>query len=313
MLGNIIQSEQFHNSLGIGKLMREIRNAQNLTIKQVSTATGIAEETIRRIELDKFEPKVSTLETLSNYYRLDIIELISRNRSFDSMFSDAFISKVNQMVNARDFNQLRSFADLEIKTLTADKNHNQVALTTFLYSLKYIKYDPQNGQNDTISVLESILLKITPDYLKNSGTNFPLPIEVSCILLLSIMYRQNRNFNQAIELLTVTIERILNMPLINVRFSDYLASAYLNLAYTYHSMEAHDKVVETVDKCLNHLKVNYNKIVLSHLLFRKGLALYFLDDPLHHAILSTALSLMSAEEQEQLKKVMKTKYHLELP
>jgi len=303
-------SNTYEGNLGIGKLLRDIRKSKKLTILQVANETGIAEETIRRIELDKFEPKLSTLETLSNYYRIDLIELVSRKRTTDSMFSDEFISKINKMINDSNYVQLRDFAEESLKLLSSKKNHNQVALSSFLYSLKYIKYDPKNGQNEIIAILENVLLSISPDFMVSTGSNHPLPLEVSVIMLLSIMYRQNQSFEKAIELLNTTVKRILCMPLINTRFSDYLASAYLNLAYTYHSMQQHHLVIETVDRCFENEKVNYNRIVISHLLFRKGLALYFTDNPHFYSVIDTSLSLMKESDRKQILHVMDMKYNL---
>ena len=303
-------SNTYEGNLGIGKLLRDIRKSKKLTILQVANETGIAEETIRRIELDKFEPKLSTLETLSNYYRIDLIELVSRKRTTDSMFSDEFISKINKMINDSNYVQLRDFAEESLKLLSSKKNHNQVAMSSFLYSLKYIKYDPKNGQNEIIAILENVLLSISPDFMVSTGSNHPLPLEVSVIMLLSIMYRQNQSFEKAIELLNTTVKRILCMPLINNRFSDYLASAYLNLAYTYHSMQQHTLVIETVDRCFENEKVNYNRIVISHLLFRKGLALYFSDNPHFYSVIDTSLSLMKESDRKQILQVMDMKYNL---
>ena len=99
MLGRNDSSSNAVFSSNFGKLLREIRNQKGVTLAHVSNSTGIAEETIRRIELDKFEPKLSTLEILSNYYRLDLIELISKRRNNNSMFSDTFISKMFLLIN----------------------------------------------------------------------------------------------------------------------------------------------------------------------------------------------------------------------
>jgi|GEM_PF-1982639 len=310
MLENNKEKLPLNSVLGIGKLLRDMRHLKGLTLAQVAKDTGIAEETVRRIECDQFEPKISTLETLSNFYRIDLIELISKRRPSDSLFSDAFISKVNRMINQQDFEGLRRFADEFLKTHKTSKHHQHVALSNFLYALKYIKFNPKNGQDDTIMVLESLLLDISPDYLSSAEGNYPLPLEVSCILVLSVVYRQNQNYDKAIALLTTTIQRILGMPYLNMRFSDYLTAAYFNLAYTYHSMNAHQKVIEVVDKCFTEERVVFNKKNMSYLLFRKGLAMFILNEPSSQALIATSLSLMTEDEQVSIKKIMQEQYGL---
>lgn len=317
MLGNQIENKQIESkhekkTLGIGRMLRELRMSLNLTLEQVAQKVGISEETVRRIELDQFEPKISTLEILSDFYRIDLIELISRKRGVHSVFSETFISQVNDFINKGEYVQLRLFADDVLRDLLSTKNPSKNALSTFLYSIKYLKYDPINGQNDTIAIVESILLEISPTYLNEEGFQYPLPIEVSCILLLSIMYRQNESYDKALQILKVTIKRIESMPLINDRYADYLASAYLNLAYTYHSLEAHDLVISTVDECFNHHQISFTKTVMSHLLFRKGLALYLIGEPLSISLIKTSLSLMDTKLSKHMTQVLMNKYTIDV-
>lgn len=298
--------------LGIGSILRDLRKSLGYTLQQVSEETGIADETIRRIEVSKFEPKLSTLEILSDYYRLDLIELIARKRVHDSIFSEDLISKVNDVLNQHDLAEVRRFAESILKDSEfVDTNHNS-NIAKFLYSLKYIKYDPINGQNDTISILEDVLLNISPDYLNEKKLSFSFPFEMSIILLLSTIYRQNNDYEKAISLLQVSILRIKKMPLINDRFSDYLASSYLNLAYTYHSMGENENVIKIVNDCFNNDKVNYTKTAIAYLLFRKGLALFLLKDSIGEAILITSMSLMDIKTKEHLQKHLSVQYNLNL-
>ncbi len=312
MLGGNIRMKQENTKLGIGIKLRNIRQQMNLSISKVANLTGIAEETIRRIELDKFEPKISTLEILSDFYRIDIIELFTRTRKNTSMFSVDFISRVNELVNLGELEQLHEFADCTLQNLKDSQFPNKNIFLKFLYALKHIKYDPTNGQNDTIAYIEDILVQVSPTYLNESEINYPFPIEVSFILLLAIMYRQNSEFDKAIAILKTLIIRIHNMPIINDRFSDYLASAYLNLAYTYHSLGNNELVISTVDECLDNIKVSYTKISLSHLLFRKGLALHFIKDTLSYSLLITSLSMMDITNQDHMKSVLKNKYDIDI-
>ncbi len=293
----------------IGALLREIRNKQNLTLKEVSIATGIADETIRRIETDKFEPKLSTLEILSDYYKVDLIELIARRRMNDSIFSEELILKVNNFINHQDFNGLRNFADSIINKLPIDKQEQSKNLRLFLYTLKYIKYNPENGQEDTISLLEDLVLKLTPHNLKQP--NYPYPLETSAILLLSVLYRQNGDYAKSIKLLHSIIERILKLPYINERFTNYLASAYINLAYTYHSKSKHQKVIDTVNECLSNEKINFTKTAFSHLLFRKGLSMLILEIDNANAIIITSLSLMDDKTRDLIENHLLTKYNFD--
>ncbi len=312
MLGKDISINKTNSHLGIGNTLRNVRKSLNYSLSQVSELTGIAEETIRRAELDQFEPKISTLELLSDFYRLDLIELIARKRSDNSIFSDGLISKINDIINKSDLNLLKQYAEDLLLDFDVVSSNTKTAYTTFLNALKYIKYEPINGQKDTISNLESILLEISPNILNKTKLTYPFPLEMNLIILLAITYRQNNDYNKSIELLQTSIHRVQNMPLINSRFSDYLASCYLNLANTYHSMGDNEAVVSTVDQCLNNDKVNYTRIALSHLIFRKGLALYLMNEPNGKSLLYTSLSLMDSNVQIQMNTVLRENYDLDL-
>lgn len=283
------------HSLGIGETLRELRTRYNLTLDQVSEDTKIASETIRRIELNKFEPKISTLEILSDYYRVDLIELIARKRKNISVFSEELITSINYYLNNQDFDGLKAFVESLLKSSELDIVTSNLNLKSFLYALKYIKYDPSNGQNDIIGLLEDILVNLSPTSKKINQSIYPFPLEVSISLLLTVVYRQNGNYQKSIDLLRVIINRIQNLPLINDRFSDYLASAYYNLAYTYHSSTEHQKVIDTINESFDNPKVNYTKTAISYLLFRKGVALLLLGDADYEAFIVTSLSLMDTE------------------
>ncbi|MDW7662785.1 MAG: helix-turn-helix domain-containing protein [Bacillota bacterium] len=288
------------HALGIGTILRDIRNNYELTLDEVSSATGIASETIRRIEVNKYEPKLSTLETLSDYYRVDLIELIARKRRNNSIFSEELVMTINEYLNNHDFDGIKAFANSMINISEIDNLSSDLNLKSLLYTLKYIKYDPNNGQNDTIAVLEDILLKLSQTHPTMNQNSYPFPIETSIRLLLSVVYRQNGNYNKAIDLLNNLIDKIQKMPLINDRFSDYLASSYINLAYVHHSNNNHKMVIETVNKSFSNAKVNYTPIALSHLLYRKGLSMLILEEIGYESFINVSYSLMDIETKKMI-------------
>ncbi len=308
MLGDKKTKKQLNGKLNIGELLRDIRKQKNLTLHEVANKTGFSEETIRRLELDQFEPKLSTLEMLSDFYKVDLIELIARKRNFISLFSEEHISAFNKLINTFDVDALKLYADSSIQELNKSPGTGSATLIQFMYALKNLKMNPQNTLADTIANLESILLSLSPKYYSEDSQDYPIAIEVSCMLYLSYVYRQSGAFEKAIALLSATIKRIKGLPTINDRFTDFLAAAYLNLAYVYHSGSQHQKVIETVDACLSDTKTSYTKISIAQLLFRKGVALIELDHPQASSYLNVALSLMSNSEQARLKNHLEVLY-----
>lgn len=323
MLGDKRTKKQLDGKLGIGELLRDIRKQKNLTLSEVSEKTGFSEETIRRLELDQFEPKLSTLEMLSDFYRLDLVELIARKRSYNSLFSEELISEVNKLINNFNGDEIRTYAEQKIMELNKLSQVNQIKakdaktsspalLAQFLDALKNIKLDYHGNHAANIVTLENILLSISPKFNTPEAMDFPIAIEISITIYLSFLYRQAREYIKAAKLLEGTIERIKQLPFINDRFSDYLAAAYLNLAYAYHSLGDHEKVIHAIDTCLSDNKVSFTRIAMSQLLFRKGIALHETSSPDGQSYLKTSLSLMNPQEMARLKKLLQDQYRIEV-
>lgn len=312
MLGHKKIRKQLNGRLGIGELLREIRHQKGFTLNDVAVKTGFSEETIRRLELDKFEPKLSTLELLSDFYRIDLIELIARKRAYNSLFSEELISEIHNLINTFDVAQLISYADERIATLQNSKDKGSEVLIKLLYALKNLKMNPKGSSTATIANLEQVLVSISSHYYTEKSPDFPIAIEVSCILYLAYVYRQAGDFDKAISLLEATHARIKQLPIINDRFSDYLAATAINLANVYYSLNKPQKVIETVDACLDDTATSYTRIAISQLLYRKGLALYEIGLPQGKAHLITALSLMRDAEAARLRDYLRNNYKLDL-
>ncbi len=61
-----------------GKEIREIRKSYNFTQSEVSKATGIPQNTISWIELDKGIPNLQQCVLLADFYGISLDELIGR-------------------------------------------------------------------------------------------------------------------------------------------------------------------------------------------------------------------------------------------
>ncbi len=63
-----------------GDEIKNIRKAQGATQSQVSKATGIPQNTISWIELDKGIPNIQQCVQLADYYGVSLDELIGRDK-----------------------------------------------------------------------------------------------------------------------------------------------------------------------------------------------------------------------------------------
>jgi len=306
MLGGGIAMNTYNPE--IGALLKSIRNHHNYTLVQVSKYTGIAEETLRRIENGKFEPKLSTLNLLSDFFRIDLVELYSRKRSINSFFSEELIKAFNYYLKEVDYDGLKAYA-LDQTSKIKNKNiKHKSELINFLYSISQIKYKPKGSQVDTIANVESLLTSLNSSYLSDMDIKFPYPIEVSCIIYLSILYRQVNANDKAINLLKNTIRRINLMPYQNDRYINYLSTLYLNLSYSYHYLDMNQQVIDTINEVFHNQTISFTGYEMFNFLFRKGIAMFRLKDSNYQSVLVTAILTLPVNEQEAIKTLLNREY-----
>lgn len=64
----------------IGKKLRKLREEKNITRKELAEKTYISEETIRRIEKEENDPRISTLYSLCENLDVDLQLLFNENK-----------------------------------------------------------------------------------------------------------------------------------------------------------------------------------------------------------------------------------------
>ncbi len=60
-----------------GSILRKIRESKNISRKKISEDIYVTEETIRRIEKGKNDPRISTLLPICIYLDIDIKDLLN--------------------------------------------------------------------------------------------------------------------------------------------------------------------------------------------------------------------------------------------
>ena len=65
--------------LQIGKKLKELRNSENLTQKELADALNIKRVNYTRYETDKVRPDYETLIAIANYFNVSLDELFDRD------------------------------------------------------------------------------------------------------------------------------------------------------------------------------------------------------------------------------------------
>lgn len=71
----------------VGEQIQNLRKQQNLTQRELGKRCGIAEPTIRRYELGKLKPKISTVAKIAEALGVEILELISGDSNYPITFT----------------------------------------------------------------------------------------------------------------------------------------------------------------------------------------------------------------------------------
>lgn len=75
-----VENEKY---MGTGEKIRSIRKCQGLTQKELGIRSGIAEPTIRRYELGKLNPKLSTIKKIAKALNVEVESLIDLKEERD--------------------------------------------------------------------------------------------------------------------------------------------------------------------------------------------------------------------------------------
>lgn len=115
----------------VGERIQRVRKQQNLTQKELGKRCGIAEPTIRRYELGKLKPKITTVSRIAEALGVEILELTSGDPNYPITFkipTEELDRKLEQRDQAwRDY-IARRFKEAHIWKESKDRDRLNAAL-----------------------------------------------------------------------------------------------------------------------------------------------------------------------------------------
>lgn len=298
-----------------GNLLRQYRLKNGFTQKEVFILSGVTTEALRLLENGHSEPKISTLEILSNIYRVDLLHLIRYCREDYSFYSEDYICKINEALNKKDSKKFTATIhqmahDLKATYTTGKTTRLNVKYLHFLDGLKKMRFNTFSDAENMICNLDSILLYFARNKSQILSGSCLYYIEFTIGICLAILYRQENCFGKSLEIL----ER-LNLVLEDkenktTREHDYMITVKINTCYLYHRMDQHDKVIRLVDNVLRNSRNLLTSTHLSELLIRKAIAMYRLDIKGYKCILETVYSYETPERSRYYKDKIESTYFI---
>ncbi|MCK8059015.1 MULTISPECIES: helix-turn-helix domain-containing protein [unclassified Fusibacter] len=296
-----------------GDQIRQIRKNCGVSQEKVSEITGVAIETLRRLEKGIAEPKLSTLEKLSEVYKYDLIFLLTKHRSKFSFFSNEIAGMITNELDSLNYVELKAKIEEVIQHII-DSNgpkHNSKYYIDYLEGFKSLELNTTKNIDKNIINTEAILMLLSKDR-KNIATDpYLFSLEVSASIYLVIQYRRSKRNIEAINLIECLIDKIRSYPALSDEHIRNLATLYLNLSYSYHHLDEHEKVKAIVDGAIGDPVLSFRSTTYNNLMLRKAIAMFHLDDPDYYHILTGVLLNETEVRKNQIGKTLLDLYGID--
>jgi transcriptional regulator with XRE-family HTH domain len=297
-----------------GKQALIVRENCGFTREEVKSITGISVETLRRLERGIPEPKLSTLENLSNLYRFDLLALFAETRHPFSLFSESMVKLVNEKLNTLDYEGLIELIDHafeEIALSDSEEVDNNTYYKHFLEALRGIRIKEVRDGKTIIVNVENILLALSGKNSKLLHTPYLYPFEVTVAIYLATLYRRNKECERSIEFCQHVLEKINQYPVLGDRVVDQIGALYQAIAYAFHIMDQHEKVIETIDLALFDRRLAFTNTLYVDMIMRKAVAYYYLNRRESYDLFTVAILNSTGERRKVLLKSIVEQYGID--
>lgn len=292
-----------------GETVRQIRKTCGYSQKEVSYQTHISIETLRRLENGIGEPKIDTLVRLSDCYKFDLLLLLEKSRSTTSFFSEEFVNMVSTELQLLNFDKLKDNISEAINSLISQlkDSENQENCEFYIEFLKACNAIDMTKTKDLelqIINIENLLILFSRKRKNMITDPFLYTLEEVVAIFLAIQYRRANLNTKAIALINSILSKYDQYPTLSTRQIRNLGLLYLNLSYSYHHLDEHDRVVQTVNEALVDKRLFFTNITYNNLMLRKATALFNLKNDDYYHILTTVFMNEDETRKQQLCNIM---------
>lgn len=295
------------NYVNFGTYIKNLRHLYGKTRKEVSQSTGLSLETIRRAEEGIPEVKNSTLEILSNYYKVNLIKILSHYYDESSFHSVDIVKTFSPLYHCIQENELTS-ALLNIRgTFKQLENDSNASIRQIIDVLGKLQLAEAKDSKISIIVLEDLLLMLSQNHETFLDAPKIYELEYLVASILATFYRRDGQTDKAITLCIKAIDKLKDDTVNDYSNNRFLGAFYFNLCYAYHKQDRHLDIVHTANEVLTLPDLLLSKATLSAIYYRLALAEHSLNQPQWRQTLTTALVLASPTTKVYLLDQLKRK------
>lgn len=296
----------------LGQKLKEYRLISGFTQKEVTELSKVSKDTLRRIENGHVIPRYDTIIILSKIYRFDLMKLFNQYALDEPLLK--YYELIDNSILCNDVDLLKSYYE-EISDIInhPDTKSNLVILTEAKQMLKLFE--------STIVLLESLaedkksISRLAKEGISLRHKDFHISnyqhfkynfIEIRLLLVYAFS-----TDDDALETKTEILLHLLNQFNLTTRNCEeikLILKIYYNLTYNYYRLEDDKNSLTYAMKGLEFGKEKYSTFLNSHLLGRKGLAMFYLDMPDYKKVLRQSLWVLEIEENNDLRDLFDKTY-----
>lgn len=306
-----------YNLEDFGKELKKIRTSLGFSQADVQKIVGVSIDTIRKIERGWVVPRYDTLELLSVAYKQDLLELLKSSRS--NKFLMEFHDDLDYIITVYDRDAAAALKERLLDNFSSEFQMsiiNPQELQQFISFVDaigaYYSDFSSDRENTKAALIEALRLTI-PDFQLMKYRQYTYGyIEFRILLFISLFIAKEGQYKLSNRILYYILNYISESHY-TTKYIDFLSiNIYFNLAYNYHMLDEHSKVIETADEgiafCIEHRTCH----ALFSLYYRKGIAQFNLRDKEYRESITMAFYILKAMGMhkllEQYQKITEEKY-----
>lgn len=280
--------------------IKEIRKELSLTQLEVQESTGIHTDTIRRFEKGETIPNYDTIEKLSLFYGLDLLNVLNKCK-IDITLQDIYDDIDEIIINNQDnitqelHNKIEAFyLNSKISNLVRPVLLDQCRY--FFKLLEIFKSNKYNAIHLTILFKECLAMTCSK---KKSNTLSHLELRIK--LIIALLKVEQKRYEESNDILISITKNMESMNIILGYDQKLYIKCISNLAFNYNDMRMDYKALEIANKGITYCQKN-EVIYLLYLLYgRKAIAKFKLGHNDYHKDMVNSICLLDITGHEKLK------------
>jgi len=309
-----------YDLMEFGQEMKKIRKNIGFTQNDVKNTIGVNEDTLRRIEKGEVIPRYETLELLSALYKKDLLTTLQYYRS------DADIRKYYSLVDKVILNNEKVLlkkihTDFELHQSTYKTDCNLIhpreldQFEHFLVGLQLYNSELSNerllAEDEFVKALRCTIPSFDSFKIESNKYNY---FEMRLLLLIGLSKAEKNEFNASSDILKYILNYMLNLNSDDFESTSLKLKLYTNISYNYHMIDKHDLALQYAE---DGILLSRNSAIMHGLfllLYRKGIAQYYLGIDQHRDTITKSVQLIEILGQHDLaelyRKITLEKYGL---